>query len=91
MISEKDKQTICDIAHKYHVTRILLFGSALSQKDEPRDIGIAVEDVAEKDFYTFYGELLCSLSTSVDVIDLSKRTKFTDLILKEGITLMPVL
>jgi predicted nucleotidyltransferase len=87
MISEKDRQTIIDLAKKYHAKRILLFGSALSQHGEARDIDLAVEGIAEKDFFSFYGELLCSLSTPVDVFDLSQKSKFTDLILKEG---MPI-
>lgn len=87
MITEKDKKTIHDIARKYHASRVLLFGSALSDTAESLDIDIAVEGIADKDFYAFYGELLCLLSKPVDVIELSKKTKFIELVLKEGIPL----
>jgi predicted nucleotidyltransferase len=87
MITEKDKKTIQDIARKYHALRVLLFGSSLSETAESRDIDIAVEGIADKDFYAFYGELLCTLSKPVDVVDLSKKTKFIELVLKEGVPL----
>lgn len=87
MVTEKDKKTIEDIARKYQVSRVLLFGSALSDTAESRDIDIAVEGIADRDFYAFYGELLYSLSKPVDVVDLSRKTKFIELVLKEGVPL----
>ena len=87
MIAEKEKKIIQDIARKYHVSRVLLFGSALSDTDESRDIDIAVEGISDKDFYSFYGELLYALSKPVDVVDLSRKTKFTELVLKDGVAI----
>ena len=87
MITEKDKITIHTIAKKYRASRVLLFGSALSDTTESLDIDIGVEGIADRDFYAFYGELLCSLTKPVDVVDLSKKTKFVKLVLKEGIPL----
>jgi len=87
MITEKDKKTIQDIARKYNASRILLFGSSLSDTAESRDIDLAIEGVADKDYYAFYGELLYALSKPVDIVDLSRKTKFIELVLKEGVTL----
>jgi len=87
MISEKDKITIREISKKYKVRRVLLFGSSLSPSQESRDIDIAVEGISAKEFYSFYGELLCALSKPVDVIDLSTTSKFMKIIQKEGIPL----
>jgi len=87
MITDTDKKIIEQLARKYHAKRVVLFGSSLSSIQEYRDIDIAVEGIEEKDFYTFYGELLCALSKPVDVIDLSKKTRFIELILREGIPL----
>ena len=87
MITDRDKKTIQHIAHKYHASRVLLFGSALLDTVEGRDIDLAVEGIADKDFYAFYGELLCTLSRPVDVVDLSKKSRFTDLVVKEGVLL----
>ena len=87
MITDSDKNIIEQLARKYHAKRVVLFGSSLSPAQEYRDIDIAVEGIEEKDFYTFYGELLCALSKPVDIIDLSKKTRFIELILREGIPL----
>ena len=87
MITDADKHIIEELARKYHAKRVVLFGSSLSPARDYRDIDIAVEGIKEKDFYTFYGELLCALSKPVDIIDLSKKTRFVELILREGIPL----
>ena len=87
MITDTDKKIIEQLARKYHATRVVLFGSSLSPARDYRDIDIAVEGIKEKDFYTFYGELLCALSKPIDIIDLSKKTRFVELILREGIPL----
>ena len=87
MISIKDRQTIVRMAAKYRVKRVVLFGSALSPDKESRDIDIGVEGIEEKDFFTFYGELMCALSKPVDVIDLSIKSCFSEIVNLEGITL----
>ena len=87
MITDTDKNIIEQLARKYHAKRVVLFGSSLSPTQGYRDIDIAVEGIEGKDFYTFYGELLCALSKPVDIIDLSKKTRFIELILQEGIPL----
>ncbi|MBI5788421.1 MAG: hypothetical protein HZA78_06170 [Candidatus Schekmanbacteria bacterium] len=87
MITESDKRTICEISKKYRAKRVLLFGSSLRNEQESRDIDIGVEGVAPKDFYSYYGDLIFSLSKPVDVVDISGTSKFVRLILKEGILL----
>jgi predicted nucleotidyltransferase len=87
MIADRDKQIIQEIAVKYHAKRVVLFGSSLWPDRESRDIDIGVEGIDEKDFFTFYGELLCALSKPVDVVDLSTKSLFVELIQREGILL----
>jgi predicted nucleotidyltransferase len=87
MIADKDRQMIKEIAAKYGAKRVLLFGSSLSADKESRDIDIGVEGIEQKDFFTFYGELLFALSKPVDVIDLSTKSRFVELIQREGIPL----
>lgn len=87
MISEKDRAAIKETARKYRVSRVLLFGSSLSEDVESRDIDIAIEGIADKDYFAFYGDLMCALSKPVDVIDLSKKSKFVEMVLKEGVQL----
>lgn len=83
MITSKEKSIISRIAGRYRVKRIFLFGSSLNKK-QGRDIDLAVEGVPSKDFFKFYGDLLFSLPKPVDLIDLSKDSKFTRLVRQEG-------
>lgn len=87
MITDKDKKAIQTIAQKYQATRVLLFGSAISDSLENNDIDIAVEGIPEKCFFAFYGELMLALSKPVDIVDLSQKSKFNDLVIQEGIPL----
>ena len=85
MITEADRITIEQVSRKYHAKRVMLFGSSLSPEQEGRDIDLGVEGVAAKDFFAFYGELMFALSKPVDVVDLSAKSLFIDLVKKEGI------
>ncbi|MEI6614697.1 MAG: nucleotidyltransferase domain-containing protein, partial [Chrysiogenales bacterium] len=85
MISESDKKIIQQFSKKYHLKRVLLFGSSIDATRESRDIDIAVEGIAPQDFFKYYGDLLLSLSKPVDVIDLSETSRFVALVRKEGI------
>ena len=87
MISAKDKKIIREISAKYHIRRVLLFGSSLVDPDKSRDIDIAVEGISPRDFFKYYGELIIRLSKPVDVIDLSSKSKFIDIIEEEGVLL----
>lgn len=87
MITAADRETILAIARKYKASKVLLFGSSLSETTESRDIDLAVEGIADADYFSFYGELLCALSKPVDVVDLSKASKFVDMVKREGVRL----
>jgi len=85
MIAETDQQAIETICRKYGAKRALLFGSSLDLRRKAQDIDLAVEGVAPRDFFAFCGELLFALSKPVDVVDLSGRSKFLDLIRRDGV------
>jgi predicted nucleotidyltransferase len=87
MITDKDRRIIAEMAAKYGAKRVVLFGSSLSPDRESRDIDIGVEGIEEKNFFTFYGELLCALSKPVDVVDLSTQSRFVELVKREGVPL----
>jgi len=87
MITKADKKIIREMSEKYHAKRVLLFGSSLTHEKESRDIDIAVEGISPEDFYSYYGDLMLSLSKPVDVIDISGTSKFIKLILQEGVLL----
>ena len=87
MITDADKKIILQIARKYRAKRVLLFGSSLSPAGESRDIDLAVDGIEGEDFFPFYGELLCALSKPVDLVDLSTKSRFVQLIQREGLPL----
>jgi predicted nucleotidyltransferase len=87
MISDKDKSTIIDLANKYKINRLFLFGSSLDSKREANDIDLAVEGLHESLFFKFYSELIFNLSKPVDLVDIGKESRFRDMILEESISL----
>jgi uncharacterized protein len=84
MISEKDKEVIIRSAQKYKASAIILFGSSVRTGSEANDIDIGVKGVELKVFFDFYGELIKKLSKPVDLVDLSKKTLFNELIEETG-------
>jgi predicted nucleotidyltransferase len=85
MIAEKDKNAILLLARQYGVSKVLLFGSSAEGQKEARDIDLGVIGIEPKRFFEFYGQLMFSLSKPVDLIDLSKDTKFNAMVKREGI------
>ena len=86
MISEYDKKVILEYAEKFGLSSVILFGSSLHKKD-PTDIDIGVKGIRPEFFFKFYGQLLLHLSKNVDVVDLSKRNAFTELVEREGMVI----
>lgn len=87
MITEREKAIIRNISERYNPKKVLLFGSALLADKVSRDIDIAVEGIEDKDFFSFYGDLIFALDKPVDVIDLKSDTKFNRLVRQTGIEL----
>jgi len=56
-----------------------LFGSSLN-KNEYNDIDLAVKGIKPELFFKFYGELLRNLTKPVDLIDLSEKSLFNQII-----------
>jgi predicted nucleotidyltransferase len=84
MISEKDKATILKYAKKYNLSTVILFGSCLDRED-PNDIDIGIKGIEPELFFKFYGELLRNLSKPVDIVDLSKKSLFNQIIEEKGV------
>jgi len=85
MISDTDMEIIQLLAKKYGATRILLFGSTLHAGGSGHDIDLGVSGISARDFFAFCGELMFEAGKPVDVVNLDKDSKFTRLIVKEGI------
>ena len=84
MISESDKKNILRIAAKYRAKKVILFGSGSLPSEESHDIDLAVEGVSNDQFFKFYSELIFSLSKPVDIVDLSRKSRFNSLVVSEG-------
>jgi predicted nucleotidyltransferase len=87
MITEKEKQVIVKYAKRYNVSYVILFGSSLSKDKEANDIDIAVKGIEPELFFKFYAELFKNLSKPVDLVDLSRKSLFNDLIEETGVTI----
>jgi len=85
MLSAEDQARIKDIAGRYGVKRVLLFGSCARDAKEPRDIDLAVEGLEPSLFFAAYGELIFGLSKPVDVVDLDQGGRFAEIIRREGV------
>lgn len=85
MISNNDKNIIIGCAKKYNVASVFLFGSSIKDDTNFNDIDIAIKGIAPSLFFKFYGELFKNLSKPVDLVDLSHKNLFTQLIEENGI------
>lgn len=85
MISEKDKAIIISYAKKFNVKEIYLFGSSLNNERQANDIDLAVRGVSPVLFFDFYGKMLRYLSKPVDVVNLSRKSRFTELVEKQAV------
>ena len=85
MITENDKETIIQYAKKYNVSSMYLFGSSLDDNQEAADIDLGVKGIVPKLFFKFYGELLRNLSKPVDLVDLSKKSLFNQIVEEKGV------
>ncbi len=87
MISESDRSKIQDIARRYGVKKIILFGSSIDPSKESKDIDLAVEGIPHSQFFKFYGDLIFNLSKPVNIIDLTKDSRFNKIVAAEGLLL----
>ena len=84
MISEKDKEIIIKYAKKYNVSYVILFGSSTRKDKESNDIDIGVKGIEPRLFFKFYAELFKNLSKPVDLVDLSRKSLFNELVEETG-------
>lgn len=80
LLNEADRNFIIACARKYDVSTIYLFGPSLHGSEQARDIDLGVKGINPALFFKFYGELMRHLSKPVDLVDLSQRTLFNDLV-----------
>lgn len=87
MLAEQEKDVILNCARKYRVSSILLFGSSVEGGREPQDIDLAVRGIDKRLFFKFYAELVKNLDRPVDLVGLSRKSLFNDIVEETGVKL----
>jgi predicted nucleotidyltransferase len=85
MITESEKNIILWCAKKYNVASIFLFGSSIEAGRTANDIDLGVKGIEEKLFFKFYADLVKRLSKPVDLVDLSRKSLFNDIVEETGL------
>jgi predicted nucleotidyltransferase len=85
MISENDKSVIMQCAKKYNVSSVIVFGSSLTEGDDAHDIDLGVKGLDPRYFFAFYAELFKYLSKPVDLVDITRKTIYNDLVEESGV------
>ena len=75
---------IIELAKKYHVTKLIQFGSSLDSFENCNDVDFAYEGVYDKGFFRFGADLEKILIKPVDLIPMQPSSKFIEHIIKEG-------
>ena len=85
MIASSLRQTVEDLARTFDVRAVWLFGSAMQDESQARDIDLAVEGLAADKFFDFYAKLFFALPKPVDLVDLSQEPPIASIIREKGI------
>jgi len=73
-----------ELAKEYGATKVLLFGSALTDPENANDLDIGVFGIPDEHFFQFGGTLDIELGFNVDVIPLKQKSPFVEYIIKHG-------
>ncbi|MBW7991883.1 MAG: hypothetical protein FVQ84_17945 [Planctomycetes bacterium] len=84
MITDYERNVILQYAKKYNVSSVLLFGSSI-EEEGANDIDLGVRGIEKKLFFKFYAELVKHLSKPVDLVDLSRKSLFNDIVEETGV------
>ena len=85
MVTKQEKDIIVRCAKKYNVSAVFLFGSSVEKDEGANDIDLAVKGIAKRLFFKFYAELFKQFSKPVDLVDLSRKSLFNDIIEETGV------
>jgi predicted nucleotidyltransferase len=85
MIPVKYRHFIANLARKYKASAVILFGSSIDKWENAHDFDIGVKGIPPHLFFDFYAELYKNLPKPVDLVDLSHKSMFNDLVERDGV------
>ena len=83
-INPADIKKIVALAKSYGATRIILFGSAVENPDQARDLDLAFDGVPGWKLFELGARLEEELKVPLDIVPLNPPTRFTRLIETKG-------
>ena len=83
-VSEQHIEKSIAVAKEYGINRLILFGSALEQPEQARDIDLACDGLEGWKLFEFAGRLEDELNILVDIVPLSPPTPFSRYIESKG-------
>ena len=83
-ITQEKINKCIDIVKEYGGTKLILFGSALEDPQNANDLDLACEGVDGWKIYELGARLEELISTNVDLVPLSPKTRFTKYLEKQG-------
>jgi predicted nucleotidyltransferase len=85
MITEQEKDVILRYAREYNAGSVFLFGSSIEPGRTANDIDLGVARVEPGLFFRFYADLVKHLPRPVDLVDMSEKSLFNDLVEETGL------
>ena len=85
MVTEQEKEIILRCAREYSASSVLLFGSSIEDGQDANDIDLGVKGIEQKLFFKFYAKLVKLLSRPVDLVDLTQKSLFNDMVEEAGV------
>lgn len=83
-VTQEQINKAIELAKEFGATRLLLFGSALTDPENANDLDIGVEGIEPSKFFLFGGTLENILLISVDIVPLELKSRFVEHIIKYG-------
>jgi predicted nucleotidyltransferase len=87
-VRQSDVERAVALAREYGATRVILFGSGAQDPAGAHDLDLACEGVGGWKLYALGARLEEELDIPVDLVPLSPRTTFVELIEKRGRVLL---
>jgi predicted nucleotidyltransferase len=90
MITNDQIKRCVEIASRFGVTKLVLFGSCLDSLATARDIDLLCEGVKDEDYFKMGAEMESAAGVTVDIVPLEPKTPFADYNYKRGRVLYAV-